>query len=352
MAFSLPLLALRRSRKKVRQLARLVKGHRSCLVIIQLNPDPDAIASAAALRYILQGKWKVRTVIAYSGVVGRSENRAMVRYLNLPMVRVEEVPPGRFDLSLMVDTQPGTGNNAWEPGLTVHGVIDHHPQTEWSRRLLFSDIRSRYGATSTILTEYLVALRLEISSSIATALLYGIRSDTQDLGRQATGADIRAYSLLVPLANKKLLSRIENERVPPEYFQLLVRAVENARVYGEKVVTDLKAVNNPDMVAEVADILLRLEGMDWSLCQGVYADTLFISLRTSDVTGDASVVARSLADGMGRGGGHHVMAGAQMDLKGLSRREREDVSRLVRKRFLEFFNLENKRGRKLLDLGK
>ena len=229
------------------------------------NPDPDSMASAVALKFLvhrLQGK---EAYIALGGIVGRAENRAMRTYLNIELVPVSEVRfTGDVQIAL-VDTQPGRSNNSLPEGVVPTVVIDHHPAYAAYPGVPFLDLRDNYGATSTILTEYLRESKLDVEPKIATALFYGIAAETQDLGREATAADIEASHFLYPYANKRRLAKIENARVPREYFRVFREAIDHAALYDHKVVVSLLGdVQYPDMVAEVADFLLRLEGAEWS----------------------------------------------------------------------------------------
>ena len=208
-----------------------MQGHVSMLIVMQDYPDPDAIASAAALRDLANAMAGVQCFVAQGGALGRAENRAMVKYLDLKLHDMTQVDTDRFDLVAMVDTQPGTGNNSLPEGIIPQIVIDHHPMRQATRSAAFTDVRSGYGSTATILHEYLVESGIEIDARVATALLYGIRSDTNDLGREATQEDINALVALYPIANKRALSRIETERVPRAYFQMLAEGLRNAQTF-------------------------------------------------------------------------------------------------------------------------
>ncbi|TMB04946.1 MAG: hypothetical protein E6J70_03145, partial [Deltaproteobacteria bacterium] len=184
------------------------------------NPDPDALASAAALKYLVGELLRKEAHIALGGIVGRAENRAMLTYLNITLVPVSEVHFGGETQVALVDTQPGRPNNSLPEALVPTAVIDHHPAYDAYPGVPFLDLRDQYGATSTILTEYLRESKLAIEPKIGTALFYGIAAETQDLGREATAADIEASHFLYPHANKRRLAKIENARVPLEYFRV------------------------------------------------------------------------------------------------------------------------------------
>lgn len=325
----------RSNRKRLSKLVSLIKGAKHLLIVMQDCPDPDAVAAAAGLRQIANSLEEIPCTLAHGGKVGRAENRALIKYLNINLRPMEEVEPDRFDVVAMVDTQPGTGNNSLGRDFVPDIVIDHHRIRRATRRCPFTDVRSRYGATSTILYEYLTEADIELDMPLATALLYGIRSDTQSLGREATKADIDAFLALYPLANQRMLSRIEHATVPREYFRLLAAALKNARVFGKGIFSDLGEVDNADMIPEVADLLLRNEDSTWALTLGIYEDDLLLSLRTSETGADAGRLMRHLVSRKGTGGGHRALAGGQVPITNKSANSIKKLIDTIQKRFAE-----------------
>ncbi|MGZ3461139.1 MAG: DHH family phosphoesterase, partial [Archangium sp.] len=269
-----PRIANLPARAKLERLLRVAKGRKKALVLTHDNPDPDSLASAVALTYLLSERAGVQEAkVGYGGIIGRAENLAFVKVLHLPVVPIAQLDLDEYDLLALVDTQPPTGNHAIPPRLRgeVDIVIDHHPLRGESLQAPFADVGGDFGATSTMLVEYLRAARLEPSTEVATALFYGVKADTRDLGRQTTQTDIDTYLWLYPRMDRQLLSQIEHPELPARYFQLYHTAIERAKVYGDTaIVTDLEEVYSPDMVAEVAERLMFLEGMKWSLAYATY----------------------------------------------------------------------------------
>ena len=191
-----------RSTEKLAEIGRVVKdaGPRRVLLLCHNNPDPDTIASAYGFSFLLNKKFNVRSVIGYGGVVTRAENKAMINRLRIKTSQLTRLDPSKYFGIAMIDAQPGTGNNL------MHGkverpliVIDHHPLRKLTMKAYVHDIRPNYGATSTIVTEYIVAAGLIPSRSVANALLYGIKTDTNALGRGASKQDFNAFNFLSPL---------------------------------------------------------------------------------------------------------------------------------------------------------
>ncbi len=328
---------------RVRKLIALVKEKGDVLIVIQDFPDPDAIASAAALKLLFKKRAGVRSSVASGGTVGRAENRALLRYLGLNLLRVDGCDLARYRCIAMVDTQPGTGNNSLPSGIVPDVVIDHHPIRPQTRRAAFFDVRSRYGAASTILYGYLKEARVKPDRVLATALLYGIRSDTQDLGRDTSSADIDAVVSLYPIGNKRMLSEIEHAKVSPRYFCTIKRAVESARLYGKGLFVFLGEVE-VDMIAEVADAMNRCEGVEVVVVVGCSNERCYLSVRTSRWEDGAGKFAAALVDGIGSGGGHGSSAGGEITVTDVSSIEAE-----LRKRFASLLGVS--RGRPLCDDG-
>jgi nanoRNase/pAp phosphatase (c-di-AMP/oligoRNAs hydrolase) len=301
--------------ERLEQLLRAVDGTDSVLILTHNDPDPDAIASAVALRYLLRERRGVEARLVYQGLIGRAENRALVRYLGHPLRRLTTSDLRRSASIALVDAQPDTGNIALTPESSVAIVIDHHPRREATAAATFADVRPDVGATSTILTEYLQVAGVEPDPPLATALFYGIKTDTRGLGRGASPADASAYFYLQPRVDVEALVEIEYAQVPADYFKSFDATLRAARVYDGVVIAYVGPMDYPDLTAEMADLLLRLERSQWVICMGVYKDVLTISVRTRNRGGAGQLVQKIVGD-RGTAGGHGVMAGGQIPLKG------------------------------------
>ncbi|KAA0891374.1 DHH family phosphoesterase [Oryzomonas rubra] len=303
---------LQRSKEHSDRMLEWLQGRGKTIIVIHDNPDPDCLASAMALRHLLAMKLSRDAVITFSGMIGRSENIAMAKELEMTLHPLSTVDMGEVSAVCMLDTQPGTGNNSFPPDCRVDILIDHHPLREASRACRWVDIRDDYGVTATILYEYLVAQNITIGTKLATALFYAIKSETQDLGREANRPDRDAYLRLFPVANKRILYEITHPKLPVEYFLAIHSGLENTMIYGKLLVVNLMAICFPEMVAEVADYLVRLEGVETVLGMGHYNDEVILSLRTNDSLFNAGEVIRRLVAGRGTAGGHGMMAGGKL----------------------------------------
>lgn len=282
------------------------------LIMMQDDPDPDAIASALAFRTLL-GRNRSSAPIATFGTITRPENRAVCKILD---IEVEEIGAGamdEYDRVAMVDVQPGFFEERFHE---VDLVIDHHPEDRTVRAVL-KDIRPGYGATSTILTEYLRAAEVKVSQRLATALLYGIKSDTLHLERGGTRADMEAFAFLYLLANHNWLRRIERPELPQEALDVLAQALARRQVLRGVLFSHLGSVSYADLVPQFADLCLQVEGVEWSVVSGIVNGEAHISVRNVGYVRSAGEVVRAAFGDLGSAGGHRSMAKAVVRLADL-----------------------------------
>jgi len=314
------------------RLLASVKGCRKLLIVTHDHPDPDAISSAAALRYLLSKQCDIRCKIVFAGRVVRPENRAMLKLLKINLVPIQRLRLSSYRCFALVDTQPQTGNNSLPKEITPEIVIDHHPPRPGTSRVRFADLRPAHGATATILTEYLIESGLPIPVHLATALFYGIASETQDLGREAGPADNQAYLTLFPKVNKRVLSRIRYARVSRNYFQTLETGLRNSFTYKNVIGSRLGDVSSQDVVPLIADLLVRLERITWSIVLGRFDGRLFISLRTHNTRARCGQLLRRIMGRKGSAGGHDMIAGGSVPLDGMTPDEIDSLeNELIRK---------------------
>ncbi|MGA7828462.1 MAG: DHH family phosphoesterase [Geobacteraceae bacterium] len=325
------------------------RGKGSILIIIHDHPDPDCLASAMALRHLFTMKLNRASVIAFSGKISRSENMVMARVLEINLTSIDAVNIADYSMVCMLDTQPETGNNSLPPGVRVDLVVDHHPIREASRACRWVDIRTEYGTTATILYEYLKSQDISLSTKLATALFYAIKSETQDLGREAGRADRDAYLALFPLSNKTLLYQITHPRLRPAHFRALHSALENALVYANVLIITMGEVSSPEVVPEMVDYLVRLEGIEVAMCMGRDHGALILSLRTVCQDLNAGELMRRLVAGQGVAGGHGMMAGGRIDSVPASFRDIEALEESLTQRLLGELQVPTREPRAIFD---
>jgi nanoRNase/pAp phosphatase (c-di-AMP/oligoRNAs hydrolase) len=296
-----------------RELLAALEPADRVLILPHENPDPDALASAAGLQAVIQHGLGTPVIIARSGRIGRPENRALALALRVQLERADRVLPGFRGSLILVDTQPGRGNNALPRGVKPLAVIDHHPDWGENDRVAFVDLRPDYGATSTIVTEYIQELEVPLGARLATALFYGIASETRHLGRETQSFDIIASQFLYPFVDKRLLGAIEVPRLSAGYFRLITEAIQNAILCDDVALTLLDRMPYPDAVGEAADLLVRLEDVSWAVCVGYSEESVHVSVRSNETDATAGQLLASILPS-GSAGGHGMIAGGRTAL--------------------------------------
>ena len=247
------------TKHKVKELRAMVSEGDRVAILLQDDPDPDAMSSAIALRTLL-GRNKLTTPIFSFTPVTRPENKTMMHLLEIEVAPADTEELASFDRVAMVDVQPPYFNGRLR---RADIVIDHHPGYG-PHNSTFQDVRPKYGATSTIMTEYMISADEHISERLGTALLYGIRTDTVMLSRRVTDDDVLAFTHLYPIANYSLLRQFERPELPLQFAKILSRAMRRLEVKDGIVVLNLGRVARDDLIVQMADFCLQFEGVQWS----------------------------------------------------------------------------------------
>ncbi len=314
----------------------------SVLIVPHDFPDPDSIGAAVGLRLLSEHLGVTRCDIAFAGFIGRAENRAMVELLEIEHLNLNDIDVGDYDCIVTVDTLPDNGNVSINDVSIVDLVIDHHPANELEKHPgTVYEIHTDVGATSTMITIFLLLAAVEVSSKIATALFYGIKTDTSDMARNCHDIDILCYKFLFDLIEHSTLSHIESPQREEEYFRLLHSAAEDLVVYGNVAYSHLGKVTIPDYVPEMADIFHSLKELEWIVCSAVFGDNIIYSIRSKkDIR--AGGRARKIAQIFnGSGGGHPTMSAGRVPLSSEQEKNFKDV-------VLDLFDINEETRHKLL----
>lgn len=301
------------ARKLLDWLTSRGKQLRPLTILTHDHPDPDSLASAWALAHLANGLCQTRSRIVYGGIIGRAENRLMAERLLIPAYPLRKNEVRSAPHIALVDTQPAFKNNHFSPRRRPDLIIDHHPRhadTQADMALIDESV----GATSTILAEALIASGLKTPRRLATAIIYGIGSETQNLGREAGLRDMAAYQAFWPLANMKMLWKISFPKRSAAFFADTARGIRNTFICRNVIGVHMGSVGTPDRVAQFADFLMMHEKMTWSIVTGRYQGRLHVSLRTTDARGNAGRLLKRLLGGGNRGGGHLMIAGGSVEV--------------------------------------
>ncbi|PIQ86592.1 MAG: hypothetical protein COV74_04230 [Candidatus Omnitrophica bacterium CG11_big_fil_rev_8_21_14_0_20_45_26] len=302
------------AKRLLRFLSKNKKKISSLLILTHDYPDPDALASAYALNFLVEKCYGISSRIVYSGVIGRTENRWMMNILKIPAHRLRPSDFKRYKNVALVDSQPEFENNAFPRYEHATIVIDQHASKGEKPNADFVAIDTECGATCVILAQALLLKRVEIPVRIATALAYGILSDTLNLYRASRHDVVDTYLGVLHSCDMRALARIQNPVRPRTFFMTLRKALQDAMMKRRLIVSHLGFVKNPDLVSQVADFLLTNKGINWSVCTGRYNGKIYVSLRAASPNAEAGEVLRDIFESKDEAGGRGTVAGGSFHI--------------------------------------
>jgi nanoRNase/pAp phosphatase (c-di-AMP/oligoRNAs hydrolase) len=300
------------TRARVQQYQRYFSDADRVLILLHNDPDPDAMASGLALRNVLR-RTKTTAIIGAIQGVTRPENLRMINLLDIHVEAITHESVKEYDRLAMVDVQPHYFGGLID---RVDLVIDHHPEQP-GYTAVFKDIRPDYGSTSTILTEHLRAVDVNISERTATAMLYAIKSDTLFFNRSTNRVDLEAFSYLYPLADAALIRKMEGAEITLERLDYVLRAFRDGTLTEQVFCAFLGALPREDFIPYVADFFLQLEDVKWTIVAGIVNDSLVVSVRNLGYTKNAGEFVRRFFSDIGSAGGHRAMAKAVVPMRAL-----------------------------------
>lgn len=368
----------RRRRKRSARLLSAVAPFEQIVVVMHDNPDPDAIASGWAIKYLLDHRTDKPVRLIGGGDIIRAENRQMVKLLQPPLELVDQMQTDEQTAAILVDCGPEATNHLLCSGMVLPvAVIDHHQQAGPRQRVygdgngrvpghgdgrpvdcasdrealcdlgphrMFIDIRPRVAASATIAATYLREQELAPPSALATALLYAIRTETRGSETRHSQLDRAVLPWLTRRADPSLLAEIEDAPLTRGYFSDLVLALQSTFVYGDTAFCMLPHAQGPETVGELADLLARCEDVRRVLCAAVFDRAVLISVRTDKEAGNATELLRETIRGMGYGGGHTHRAGGKLIAAAAGDRVPSEVQDDLRTRWLRACGIRRMRG--------
>jgi nanoRNase/pAp phosphatase (c-di-AMP/oligoRNAs hydrolase) len=296
---------------KVRQLREQIEETDERLgIIVHESPDPDAIASAAALQAI-SDHLGVEADILYFGDIGHQENRAFVNLLGLELNEWDNSgDEDQYDTFAVVDHAKATEQSIEMP---VDILVDHHePEEDFDAD--FIDVRPNMASTSTIMTKYIQEFDMKVSEEVATALLYGIRAETLDFKRNTTPGDLTAAAYLYPFANHDTLEQVESPSMSPETLDVLAEAIQNREVQGSHLISNAGFISDREALTQAAQQLLHLEGITTSAVFGIAEETIYVAARSKDIRVNIGKALQDAYADIGEASGHSTQADAEISL--------------------------------------
>lgn len=304
------------------------------LILLWGHPDPDAIGAAMAHKRLCE-RLGASATIAHVLPVSRAENRALVKLLNVPMLKVTDgVELDQYGYLALVDSSASESMIRLPESMRLLTVVDHHrPPTV--PKADFVDIRHDVCSTCTIYADYAERSLAPFGaggnddSAVATAMFFGIQTDTDDF-TLATPADFRAAAYLKPFCDAETLSRVGRRTLTAESMEAVGRALADLEVIRDFAISGVGRVsaNNRDAIPMAADFILRREDIDTALVYGIVEDRIDGSMRTRRASVDPAAFMQAAfgddSEGRPYGGGRSDMGGFRVPLGMLSECEDDE----------------------------
>lgn len=299
---------------KSNHLLDVTAAYDEILIVMHDNPDPDAIAVAWCVQQLLLARQPKMVRMIAGGAIMRAENVQMVRLLQPPFELISELEISGNVGAIVVDCGLGAKNQILtRSNIRPFGVIDHHELMNQAHKLLsFNDVRVGVAAAATIGASYLMEQKIKPSTELATAVWYALRTETCAYENEYTALDRDVLVWATTYGSPALLAQIENAPLSVHYFSEIHSAIEQSRVSGDTAICLLPEVQAVEVVGEVADLLVRCQGVDRVLCATLKNGDLFLSVRTSSDGGNATELLLDVLDEIGSAGGHLHRAGGKI----------------------------------------
>jgi nanoRNase/pAp phosphatase (c-di-AMP/oligoRNAs hydrolase) len=251
-------------------------------IIMQPNPDPDALGAALGLQWLLEVRYGIPADLFSSGVVSHPQNQTAINVLDIRIKGKDAFSRDLYETVIVVDTVPQ--NTAFSDVVPkFHVVIDHH---QFDVDAEVSDIRP-VGACSTLVWEYLRHFEMDYDTErglqVSTALLFGIRNDTSGLLSENTGPlDIEAHADLMRWIDRKKLQDIIQYSFPSYLYDLRSVAVDNKVVRDSVLISGLGILTSKkrDALPVIADEFIRMEGIETVVVFAMVGEYVEASVRS------------------------------------------------------------------------
>lgn len=316
--------------KKFNELVSLLRNEEKVYIQTHNFPDPDAIASAFGLQYLL-GKYGISSEIIYDGQLQSNPVERMISELNITISHNSEFEISGEEKIIIIDGCKGNKNVTGLKGIEI-GIIDHHNSTS-SEDVPFLDIRTDYGSCSSIISLYAKEAGIELSRNAATALAIGLHVDTDSFSRGVNFKDLEAYMFLFEKVEHSLVGSILRNNIFQEELELYRKALKDVVLYKEFAFYCFDDFCSQNLLGILADFFLSVEEIDFVALCAKGKDKVSVSVRSEKLEWNAALILEGIVKGLGQSGGHDTMAGAIIeDVYSFSEKE-------LYKRFIEKLNL-------------
>ena len=277
----------------LKRAAPAIRG-RGANIFTQWVGDPDALGSSIVLKAILTslGAKEVRIL---TGSLGHPQNRNLVERTGL-VLQDPNQDRIRTGLHCMVDTSPPLGmtnTTGVDPVTDYFFVADHHAdpadveencRLRGVKRVQLPFVGLAIGSTSSFMAVLGAAFGVmdRLSAAERAAVALGIYTDTSALLHGATPIDFKMFEYLTrAVETQDILDELRDYRVPPEWNVYRGSAFRHQEVTGAVRVAPVGFVKDDhrDVIAEIANELLRVEATSIAVAIGVTTRGVEVSIR-------------------------------------------------------------------------
>ena len=279
-------------------------------------PDPDAIAASLGMYYLLDLRGIQKLAIVYDQEIEKANSLRMLELFKVPIIRAADAHTlGTEDWAVLIDAQKGNANITDLPTDEV-AVIDHH-EYRGNMGYRFEDVRPDVGSCSSIIADWFFENNIEPPRMVATALLYGIFMDTDNLTRGASEFDISMFYRLYSLSDIDMIVELKGNEISVKDLDLYADAFKTVEIYDELGFLRLKNVND-SLLGAAGDIVVSVSGVNIVVAYSVRENGIKLSVRSTCEKILANDLVRHIVEGCGVGGGHDNMAGGFIPIDNLS----------------------------------
>lgn len=308
---------------KILDFINEVKNEEKVFIQTHNFPDQDAVASAYGLSELLL-RFGIKSHITYKGEIQRDSLVKMIESLNIDIGKYEEFHIKSEDKIIVIDGCKGNSNVEELDGDEIL-VIDHHEVKE-PETVRYVDIRSSYGACSTIIYTYYEELGEQISKDVATALMIGLNMDTAQLTRGVSKEDVDAFHFLYTKANMNLVNSILRNYIKTTDLNFYKFLLNKIKFNSSVAFCFFENGCNQNLLGILGDFVLSLEEIDFVILCAKNNGVVNFSVRNEKIELNASVIIQEVLKGIGFGGGHMDMAGGI--IKDISKFNEEKIYKL------------------------
>ncbi len=316
----------------IEKLSEICKNKKNIYIQTHDYPDPDAVASSYALKYLLS-QYGIETKIVYVGKIDRISTERMVSLFHIDIKPFD----GNYnddDNIILADSQNKAGNVTINGG-NVFACIDHHPT------MIDCDYEFKYvsliGACASIITNEFILSGKEIPRDVATALLYGLKMDTLNFTRGTTETDINCFSVLLKYSDSENLRFLETSNLILTDLKAFGLAIENIKVVADIGISFVPFDCPDGLVSALSDFMLSIDELSVSIVFSQREYGIKLSTRSILPYIDAGILTKSALDGIGSGGGHPGFAGGFVPFKNLENIEKDSIVPFLSERFMKAY---------------